>query len=87
MTYLTTYLLALDQSTSSTRSIVFDASRDTVSMAQQELPPTCPRPGGVEHDPRKIWNAQLATVRDALRNSAQERMQAWKHPTRKTTCP
>jgi glycerol kinase len=61
-----TYLLALDQGTSSSRSIVFDAQGRIVAQAQQELPQHYPRPGWVEHDPREIWRTQLATAREAL---------------------
>ncbi len=61
-----TYLLALDQGTSSSRSIVFDADGHVVAIAQQELPQIYPQPGWVEHDPQEIWRTQLATARDAL---------------------
>ncbi|HQR99456.1 MAG TPA: glycerol kinase GlpK [Polaromonas sp.] len=61
-----TYLLALDQGTSSSRSIVFDAQGHIVALAQQELPQIYPRPGWVEHDPMEIWRTQLATAREAL---------------------
>ena len=61
-----TYLLALDQGTSSSRSIVFDAAGHIVALAQQELPQIYPRPGWVEHDPMEIWRTQLATAREAL---------------------
>ncbi len=61
-----TYLLALDQGTSSSRSIVFDAHGHPVSVAQQELPQIYPRPGWVEHDPMEIWRGQLATARQAM---------------------
>ncbi|MFG5777121.1 glycerol kinase GlpK [Comamonas sp. J-3] len=64
-----TYLLALDQGTSSSRSIVFDARGSIVAMAQQELPQIYPRPGHVEHDPLQIWGTQLATAREALKNA------------------
>ena len=60
------YLLALDQGTSSSRSIVFDQSGQIVAMAQQELPQIYPQPGWVEHDPFVIWQTQLATARDVL---------------------
>ncbi|MEX8193975.1 glycerol kinase GlpK [Comamonas guangdongensis] len=63
---MTTYLLALDQGTSSSRSIVFDAQGRLVASAQQELPQIYPRPGWVEHDPQEIWRTQLATAREAL---------------------
>ncbi|MCM2253665.1 MAG: glycerol kinase GlpK [Ramlibacter sp.] len=61
-----TYLLALDQGTSSSRSIVFDPQGHVVSLAQHELPQIYPRPGWVEHDPMEIWRGQLATARRAL---------------------
>ncbi len=61
-----TYLLALDQGTSSSRSIVFDEAGHIVALAQQELPQIYPKPGWVEHDPMEIWRTQLATAREAL---------------------
>jgi glycerol kinase len=61
-----TYLLALDQGTSSSRSIVFDARGQTVATAQQELTQIYPQPGWVEHDPMEIWRTQLATAREVL---------------------
>ena len=61
-----TYLLALDQGTSSSRSIVFDEGGHIVAQAQLELPQIYPQPGWVEHDPLEIWRTQLATARDAL---------------------
>jgi glycerol kinase len=60
------YLLALDQGTSSSRSIVFDLQGRIVAMAQQELPQIYPQPGWVEHDPMQIWSTQLATAKEAL---------------------
>ncbi len=64
-----TYLLALDQGTSSSRSIVFDAQGRIVAMAQLELPQIYPRPGWVEHDPMQIWRGQLATAQEVLRKA------------------
>lgn len=61
-----TYLLALDQGTSSCRSIVFDDQGQVVALAQQELPQIYPKPGWVEHDPMEIWRTQLATAREVL---------------------
>ena len=61
-----TYLLALDQGTSSSRSIVFDATGQIVASAQLELTQIYPQPGRVEHDPMEIWRTQLATAREAL---------------------
>ena len=61
-----TYLLALDQGTSSSRSIVFDRDGRIRSMAQREFRQIYPQPGWVEHDPMEIWETQLATAREAL---------------------
>ncbi|MFT3954474.1 MAG: glycerol kinase GlpK [Piscinibacter sp.] len=60
------YLLALDQGTSSSRSIVFDAQGRIVAMAQREFRQIYPQPGWVEHDPKEIWATQLATAQEAL---------------------
>ena len=60
------YVLALDQGTTSSRSIVFDESGQALASAQQEFPQIYPRPGWVEHDPEAIWSSQIATARQAL---------------------
>lgn len=61
-----TYLLALDQGTSSTRSIVFDRQGQVVAVAQRELQQIYPQAGRVEHDAMEIWHAQRDTAREAL---------------------
>ena len=61
-----THLLALDQGTSSSRSIVFDAGGRIVAIAQREFRQIYPQPGWVEHDPKEIWASQLATAQEAL---------------------
>jgi glycerol kinase len=63
------YLLALDQGTSSSRSIVFTPEGRVVAMAQQEFRQIYPEPGWVEHDPEEIWSTQLATARVALQQA------------------
>ena len=60
------FLLALDQGTSSSRSIVFDAHGRVVAQAQQEFTQHFPQPGQVEHDPLEIWQSQLHTAQQAL---------------------
>jgi glycerol kinase len=60
------HILALDQGTSSSRSIVFDEQGRIVAMAQREFRQIFPRPGWVEHDPLEIWDTQLATAHEAL---------------------
>jgi glycerol kinase len=61
-----TYLLALDQGTSSSRSIVFDNTGQIVASSQRELSQIFPQPGWVEHDPMEIWRSQLTTAKEAL---------------------
>jgi glycerol kinase len=60
------HILALDQGTSSSRSIVFDEQGRVVAMAQRELTQHYPQPGWVEHDAEEIWDSQLATAREAI---------------------
>ena len=59
-------ILALDQGTTSSRAIVFDAEGRAAGQAQREFTQHFPRPGWVEHDPDEIWASQLATAREAL---------------------
>ena len=59
-------LLALDQGTSSSRAIVFDAEGRALASAQQEFQQFYPEPGRVEHDPLEIWRTQLDCARQAL---------------------
>ena len=62
------YLMALDQGTTSSRSIIFDKSGNIVSMAQKEFKQMYPEPGWVEHNPREIWSSQFATAIEAMVN-------------------
>ncbi|WP_058087626.1 glycerol kinase GlpK [Aquabacterium parvum] len=61
-----TFLLALDQGTSSSRSILFTPEGQIAAMAQRELPQVYPQPGWVEHDARTIWRLQLETAREVI---------------------
>ncbi|MBM3390133.1 MAG: glycerol kinase GlpK [Betaproteobacteria bacterium] len=60
------HILALDQGTSSSRSIIFDSQGRIISMAQLEFTQHYPQPGWVEHDAHEIWTSQLHTARQAL---------------------
>jgi glycerol kinase len=62
-------LLALDQGTSSSRAIVFDAEGRTLAMAQQEFEQIFPQPGWVEHDPMALWRSQWQTVEQVMQHS------------------
>jgi glycerol kinase len=59
-------ILALDQGTTSSRAIVFDASGAIRALAQREFTQVFPRPGWVEHDPEEIWVSQLTVAHEAL---------------------
>ena len=60
------FVLALDQGTTSSRSIVFGQDGRAVASAQQEFPQIYPQPGHVEHDAEAIWASQLQTAQDCL---------------------
>ncbi len=60
------YVLALDQGTTSSRSILFRHEGTAAASAQQEFPQIYPEPGHVEHDPEAIWTTQLATAHEAI---------------------
>jgi glycerol kinase len=60
------YILVIDQGTTSTRSIIFDAALKPVASAQEEFPQIFPHPGWVEHNPETLWATALGTARAAL---------------------
>jgi glycerol kinase len=60
------YILALDQGTTSSRAILFDARGAVVSIDQHEFTQHFPQPGWVEHDAEEIWETQLRAARGAL---------------------
>ena len=60
------YVLAIDQGTTSTRAILFDASGRARRSAQNALTQSQPRPGWVEHDPEEIWRSVVSTCREAI---------------------
>ena len=60
------HILAIDQGTTSTRSIVFDDQGRVASIARRELPQHYPAAGWVEHDAEDIWRDTLATAREAI---------------------
>jgi glycerol kinase len=62
-------VLALDQGTTSSRAIVFDAELNPIGFGQKELPQHFPAPGWVEHDPDHIWSTTVATAREAIVNA------------------
>lgn len=70
-----TYLLAIDQGTTSSRAIIFERQGKTVAVAQQEFRQFFPRDGWVEHDPREIWESSLAVCREVLATAGLEASQ------------
>ncbi|KJR97270.1 MAG: glycerol kinase [Desulfobulbaceae bacterium BRH_c16a] len=63
---MASYILAIDQGTTSSRAIVFNDQLEIVAVAQQEFEQFFPQSGWVEHDPEEIWNTTVATCRLAL---------------------
>ncbi|MEQ9068149.1 MAG: FGGY family carbohydrate kinase, partial [Gimesia chilikensis] len=63
------YVLALDQGTTSSRSILFNHQGQIEATSQEEFEQIFPSPGLVEHDPEAIWESQLATAREVIDQS------------------
>jgi glycerol kinase len=63
---MSTYILAIDQGTTSSRALVFDASGNQLGVGQQEFTQHFPDNGWVEHDAEEIWDTTLASCRAAL---------------------
>ena len=64
-----TYLLALDQGTTSSRAILFDREQRIVGTAQKEFTQHYPREGWVEHDAMEIWSSQYSVMMEVLAQS------------------
>lgn len=60
------YILALDQGTTSSRSMLFDKQGNIISAAQKEFKQIFPHPGWVEHDANEIWSTQFGTMAEAV---------------------
>ena len=57
-----TYVMAIDQGTTSSRSILFDQDMKIAAVAQEEFPQHYPASGWVEHDPEDLWRTVLSTA-------------------------
>lgn len=66
ITTMSHYMLALDQGTTSSRSIIFDQQGNIISVAQKEFRQIFPKPGWVEHDADEIWSTQYGTMAEAV---------------------
>ena len=60
------YIMALDQGTTSSRTIIFDRDGNIISVVQREFPQIFPKEGWVEHNPMAIWSTQIAACTEAL---------------------
>ncbi|HHW94351.1 MAG TPA: glycerol kinase GlpK [Mogibacterium sp.] len=60
------YIMALDQGTTSSRTIIYDKKGNIISVAQKEFTQYFPQEGWVEHDPMEIWATQIGTAHEAL---------------------
>ncbi|MFK5921677.1 MAG: glycerol kinase GlpK [Verrucomicrobiota bacterium] len=95
------FVMALDQGTTSSRTIIFDKEGKAVASAQQEFPQHFPQPGWVEHDAEEIWQTQLHTAKQALDKAGitadqvagigitnqRETTVVWDRETGKAICP
>ena len=63
------YLLALDQGTTSSRTILFDDKSHPIASASRAFPQYFPHEGWVEHNAEEIWQSQLDTLQTVLRDS------------------
>lgn len=63
-----TVILAIDQGTTSTRTVAFSKQGDLLASAQQEFPQIYPDDGWVEHDPEAIWQTTLETLRAVFKD-------------------
>src|SRR5690349_20521317 len=63
------FVLALDQGTTSSRSLLFDTAGRVVALAQKEFTQHFPQPGWVEHDAQEIFASQLSTIVQVLKES------------------
>ena len=61
-----TYILAIDQGTTSSRAIIFDKDMNVVATAQEEFPQHFPQSGWVEHDPSDLWSTTAGTCREVI---------------------
>ena len=63
---MSSFILAIDQGTTSSRAILFDRQGQIAAVAQQEFPQHFPQDGWIEHDPEDIWESVIATCREVL---------------------
>ncbi len=74
---MSSYILAIDQGTTSLRAIIFDGKLSPVSSDQSEFTQHFPASGMVEHDADEIWHSVIATCRNALSKAKIEPCGYW----------
>jgi glycerol kinase len=67
---MSSYILAIDQGTTSSRVVIYNEKFDVVGIAQEAFPQQFPQPDWVEHDPEEIWESVLHSMHGALENAA-----------------
>ncbi len=72
---MSSYILAIDQGTTSSRAILFDQDLKVAGIGQQEFEQHFPDPGWVEHEPRDLWDTSVATCREAIAKAGVEAVQ------------
>lgn len=63
------YIMALDQGTTSSRTILFDKNGNIVCQANKEFEQIFPQPGWVEHNPEEIWMTQMLTMEEVMKKA------------------
>jgi glycerol kinase len=63
------YILAIDQGTTSSRSLLIDKNGNVIATAQKEFTQIFPQPGWVEHDAEEIWETQFATIKEVIKTA------------------
>jgi glycerol kinase len=98
---MNTFILSLDQGTTSSRAIIFDHAGQIKGLAQKEFRQIFPQPGWVEHDPEEIWSTQLEVAVEAIHRAGltagdiaaigitnqRETTVVWDRTTGKSICP
>lgn len=97
---MSSYVLTLDQGTTSSRALAIDAQGRTAAVAQREFPQHFPSPGWVEHDPIEIWESQLVVARETVAaiggpeqiaaigiTNQRETTVVWERATGRPVCP
>ena len=74
-----TYLLSLDQGTTSSRAILFDREQNILGVSQKEFTQCYPRDGWVEHDAMEIWSTQYAVMMEVIAQTGISRQGHCRH--------